>query len=253
MWAAVIGAVVAAIGMIVNSSQANKQASHNMDLAKFQAQSNENYLQKQLDYNTPANQMGRFQSAGLNPHLIYGQGSPGNQTSPLSFPDIKPADYQRQNLDQLVPLANQTMMVQSQVAANNARTLKANADTKLVELQRLVLEKNPLLDNEGYKAIIEGLKATATLKEEQGKGQKLSNFFNESTMGTRGSKILAEWRLLEQRFNLGTQDSAIKAEVLKSKEFQNAISEVQKKFLADGEVGPQQIYQFILLLLTKSL
>lgn len=253
MWAAVIGAVVAAIGMIVNSSQQNKQAEQNMNLAKFQANANENYLKKQLDYNTPASQMGRFQAAGLNPHLIYGQGTPGNQSAPLSFPDIKPADYQRQNIDQLIPLANQTRMVESQVQAQNATTLQKHADVKLKELQALVLSKNPSLDTDGYNAIISGLKATADLKEEQSKGQKLSNFFSESTMGTRGSKILAEWRLLEQRFNLGTQDSAIKAEVLKSKEFQNAISEVQKKFLADGDVGPQQIYQFILLLLSKSL
>lgn len=31
-------------------------------------------------YNSPASQMQRYQAAGLNPNLIYGQGTPGNQT-----------------------------------------------------------------------------------------------------------------------------------------------------------------------------
>lgn len=42
-------------------------------------------------YNTPEAQMQRFQNAGLNPHLIYGQGSPGNAMAPPSYqpPDIQ--------------------------------------------------------------------------------------------------------------------------------------------------------------------
>jgi hypothetical protein len=32
-------------------------------------------------YNSPANQMSRFKQAGLNPHLIYGRGSSGNQSA----------------------------------------------------------------------------------------------------------------------------------------------------------------------------
>lgn len=35
-------------------------------------------IAEQNAYNTPAAQMARFQSAGLNPNLVYGQGSPGN-------------------------------------------------------------------------------------------------------------------------------------------------------------------------------
>lgn len=42
-------------------------------------------------YNSPQAQMQRFTEAGLNPHLIYGQGSPGNASSP---PQYAPADLQ---------------------------------------------------------------------------------------------------------------------------------------------------------------
>lgn len=39
-------------------------------------------------YNSPQQQMARFKEAGLNPHLIYGQGSAG-QAAPMATPDVK--------------------------------------------------------------------------------------------------------------------------------------------------------------------
>lgn len=44
-------------------------------------------------YNTPEAQMQRYEDAGLNPHLIYGQGTPGNATDQ---PHYRPApmDYE---------------------------------------------------------------------------------------------------------------------------------------------------------------
>lgn len=42
-------------------------------------------------YNTPQAQMQRFKEGGLNPHLIYGQGSAGNASSP---PQYQPANLQ---------------------------------------------------------------------------------------------------------------------------------------------------------------
>lgn len=43
-------------------------------------------------YNAPAAQMARYASAGLNPNLIYGQGSAGNQPSatPFMTPEVDP-------------------------------------------------------------------------------------------------------------------------------------------------------------------
>lgn len=53
------------------------------------SQKRQNDFQLQLwhmnnEYNSPKNQMKRFVEAGLNPHLIYGQGSAGNSGSPPS-------------------------------------------------------------------------------------------------------------------------------------------------------------------------
>lgn len=49
------------------------------------AQTNTQYMRDQSSqayanwYNSPKNQMARFEEAGLNPHLIYGKGTPGQQ------------------------------------------------------------------------------------------------------------------------------------------------------------------------------
>lgn len=50
----------------------------NRELAEYQAQFNERMWHMQNDYNSPSAQMERYAQAGLNPNLIYGQGTPGN-------------------------------------------------------------------------------------------------------------------------------------------------------------------------------
>lgn len=51
----------------------------------------------QNEYNTPQAQMKRFKEAGLNPNLIYGQGTPGNASSievaKLGTPELRPNHY----------------------------------------------------------------------------------------------------------------------------------------------------------------
>lgn len=53
----------------------------NMELAKYQFEQNLEQWNRQNAYNTPLAQMQRFKEAGLNPNLIYGQGSNGNASS----------------------------------------------------------------------------------------------------------------------------------------------------------------------------
>lgn len=247
----IIPAASAAWSFFSNWLGGKQQKDTNMDLAKFQAEANERLLQKQLDYDRPVNQMARFQEAGLNPHLIYGQGSPGNQGTPLRYPDIKPPDMQK--AFDMVPVANQTAMTMSQTAALDARTRKDTVVAELNKLQARVVAQNPLLNTEGYKAIIDGLKTTAELKAAQTQMTKTQGFIAEASGGWQVEKVQREVNLLEQRFKLGELDSKIKAQVLQSKEFQNAILEVQKKWLTDADITPQHIYQAIMMLLMKSL
>lgn len=69
---------------------------------KSRAFSERMYHQQKLDnlefwnlqnkYNSPAEQMKRFKEAGLNPHLIYGQGSNGNAGA-ISTPDVQSPQF----------------------------------------------------------------------------------------------------------------------------------------------------------------
>lgn len=248
MWGALAAAAIAA-GVQIWSQ--NKQSKENKKLSDRQFNQSLAMTREQNLYNTPANQMRRFQDAGLNPHLVYGQGSPGNQNAPTPVPDTKTTDYQ--GLMNAIPIFNQTRLADSQVQAQNASTMQRYALTEVNKLQARVLEKNPLLDEAGFKATIDSLKAAAALKQEQVGFTSIQRQTAEAASGHAVNKVFQEVKLLEQRFNLGTQDAAIKAEVLKSKEFNNAILEVQKKFMTDGDITPQHIIQFLSLILMKAL
>lgn len=50
------------------------------------------FWQMQNEYNSPQNQMKRFQEAGLNPHLIYGQGNSG-PAGPIKSPDVQSGQF----------------------------------------------------------------------------------------------------------------------------------------------------------------
>lgn len=204
-------------------------------------------------YNSPESQMKRYQQAGLNPHLIYGQGTAGNQSSPAPVASYAPSV-------EAIGAYNQTRMVNSQVAAQDAKTVKTQVETQVAQIQKKLMEANPLLNNEGFKATMDILKSTALIKTSEGdmaamqatalmqsSGKKRNGI--EYPMGME--KVFTEIELLQQRFNLGTADAKIKAEVLSSKEFQNAILEVQKKFMTDFELTPQNWLQFVQLLLQR--
>lgn len=244
---AIMGAVSLVSGLISN----NKQRKANQKLQREQNAANEQYLAEQNAYNSPASQMQRFQDARLNPNLIYGQGNPGNQSTPQQ------SERYEQRYDNVTPaaiqLANQTQLMQSQVQAQNANTLKTNAQESLIKLQEKVLARNPLMNDEALGAIVENLVMSAQIKGTEWNMGLSKLRVQNSTEGMQVAKMGQEIELLSQRFDLGTQDQKIKANIIQSKEFQNAILEVQKKFMTDSEMTPQHILQFIQLLLMKIL
>lgn len=242
----VLPAAIAAGSALINAIQTRRTR-------KF----NEGYLKAQNDYNSPRSQIARFQQAGLNPHLIYGQGSPGNQTTTLSAPE----SIQRSGSD-FVSSFNQSYLAQSQVAAQGAQKLRTEAMTEVNKLQAKVLQGNPYLNSSYVDAVVQSMIATATQKANDARvsGTKADWFTGEKSMNIDGVamhgpagvlKMETELKSLIQRFDLGSSDLKIKAEVLQSKEFQNALSEIQLKWLKDGDITPQHIFQGILLLLSK--
>lgn len=89
-----IGAALAGASVLggVGSSLLNKSAQKdankaNMELAKFQWDKNLDMWKMQNAYNSPEQQMARLREAGLNPNLVYGNGSAANVSS--SAPSYK--------------------------------------------------------------------------------------------------------------------------------------------------------------------
>lgn len=88
-----IGAAIAAGAGLYDSYQNRKVAKRNTDatIAANKAEAELAY-QRQVQmwnmqnmYNTPQAQMQRYLQAGLNPHLIYGQGNSGNASAPPAY------------------------------------------------------------------------------------------------------------------------------------------------------------------------
>lgn len=93
---ALLGAGTSAAGGLLNSFS---QAQQNRDSQIFSKQLYERqyrdniaFWNMQNEYNSPQAQMKRFQDAGLNPHLIYSQGNPGNAGS-ISTPDVQSPQF----------------------------------------------------------------------------------------------------------------------------------------------------------------
>lgn len=252
-----------AMGIASLASQwfgSRKQAKENKGLAEFQNDANARYLREQLEYDKPQNQMLRFQEAGLNPNLIYGQGSAGNQSSPQQSADIKPSDYQR--MGEALPLINQTALANSQVQAQNAKTVHTYQLTQLAKIQASVLAANPALNEAGFNAMIDSLVATAESKRAEANiatetanwfsGKKSMKIDGVEMHGPAGVlKMETELKLLEQRFRLGELDGKVKAEVINGKEFQNYILEMQQRFLKNGDINSQHVLDFVKLLMMK--
>lgn len=242
--------IIAGAQVAASAIAARKQKKENMALAKFQADANQEFVDRQNSYNSPKAQMARFQEAGLNPNLIYSQGSSGNQPSAVSYPEIGKTDYQAVGAN-LSTTFNQASLMQAQTGAINAKTIQTQAVTEVNKMQAKVLAANPLLNETGFAATIDGLKAAAMLKMSQNQGQLLQNQITEMSAGHQVNKVFKEVELLEQKFKLGEADAKIKAQILQSQEWKNAILEIQKNFMTDATITPQHIYQFIMLLLGK--
>lgn len=69
----------------VSRENTDKTIKANLDLAKYAYSTDKEMWNLQNEYNTPQNQMQRFKEAGLNPNMIYGQGSAGNATQMPKF------------------------------------------------------------------------------------------------------------------------------------------------------------------------
>lgn len=94
----------------------------NYALSEYEFKNNKEMWNLMNEYNSPQAQMQRFKEAGLNPMLIYQQGTPGNASSPVQYskPNIQftPNEARNKDLNAKIGAAMDIIGVVSNLAEN---------------------------------------------------------------------------------------------------------------------------------------
>lgn len=234
---------------------ARMQEKANIRMSKREHAQNMELMKYQLDYNSPANQMARFRDAGLNENLIYGQGTSGNMESAPKYPNLQAGNYQGA-LAQVGTQVQQARYLNAQTDLTRVKTDESGAKKELMQMQRNLTASNPYMRKEYVDAMVRQIEATANLKKQE---WDWSDTF-EQTEGKNGNiefrkrgmiKMSKELDLLMSKFNLQQADQKIRAEILSSKEFANYINDLQKKWIADGELNRDHLMWFLKSLLSQ--
>ncbi len=90
----IIGGLGSALSGIGSGRRQRKnireQKAADLELAQYSYGKDLEQWERENAYNAPTEQMARFREAGLNPHLIYGQGTPGNvQSSSPKYQQVR--------------------------------------------------------------------------------------------------------------------------------------------------------------------
>lgn len=142
-----------------NTEQWNREQQRSMSVYERERGDQLEFWKLQNEYNSPQSQMARYKEAGLNPHLIYGQGNNGN-ASPIPNPtpnqtgidksDIKP--YSRAQADSVtrgIDVFGQT---------NQFKNLEAQTDN--LRAQENVIQQEALLKAQQTAATALGIETT---------------------------------------------------------------------------------------------
>lgn len=139
------------------------QNQSNMQMAKYQYNQNLDMWKRANEYNSPKMQMSRYREAGLNPNLIYGQGTSGN--SPNVLPQYQ-APRQEMSIEPLI---------------NPMNVLNAYQDVRMKQ------------------ATIDNLKADRRIKDAQGTIAEAKALYEE--MIQKAKVGITHWQMMEMRAN----------------------------------------------------
>lgn len=110
----------------------------NRQQAKYAYDQQKEMIRLQNEYNAPQAQMGRYKAAGLNPNLIYSQGTPGNQSSIAEYQAPR-ADYKYASpvdLPSMISMYQDTAMKDAQIDNIQAQTENTEARTAVELVNR---------------------------------------------------------------------------------------------------------------------
>lgn len=221
--------------------------------AEWTLEQNKRLQQEQRMYDSPQAQMQRYKEAGLNPHLIYGSGSSAGSAFPISSQGIGPsridapsASYGDIGTDYL-----RAAQMEAQTSYTEQREQESISKSALIEVQKDIAKTNPMLNPQVAQSVTESLGAVADLKAQE--SRYLSMTWTGRSLTKAEERIQMQIDTMAQELGLNTADLKIKNKILESKNFDNAIKELQTNWLKDGDLTPEHIRQGIMLILSKML
>lgn len=235
-----------------NKKMAALQNKYNRQNAQWLYDKNLELTKFQLDYDSPQKQMERFKAAGLNPNLIYGSGTPGNMGAPMKM-DLPPAasaqppDVQGPIQAAFGPIMEQMArfkLMNSQANLTNSKIDESTVKQDLMRSQKALVDANPHLNKAYMDSFVSTMESVASMKKNELNFQPI----NQSWSIT---KIAKDVELLSQRVGLNDADLAVKAEILKSKQFENALNDLKMKWIKDGEIDADSVRFGTLMLMDK--
>lgn len=224
--------------------------------AEWQLAQNRLLANEQRLYDSPKMQMARWKEAGMNPHLAYSQGNPGNMNSPVTMSGIPAANFGHIDTSYPNPVKEflGAEMMQTQMGLTNQKVEESRTKQAVMEAQKSLLEANPFMRPQYVNALVSQLEATAALKQQEKRWMLTS--VSDADKGYVGYqqgyiKMNKELDLLFQKFDLQKADQKVKAEIIEGKEFDNALKEIQNQWMKDGQITPEHIRQAIMSILGK--
>lgn len=233
------------------AEDANRMNQQNADRQNAQ---NLAFQREQREYDSPAAQMARYKEAGLNPHLIYGSGAGASGgVFPIDAAGIAPArlDAPDASYPDIAGSYVQASQALAQTDLARSRTAESGLRQEAIEIQNAISKTNPMLSPSVAEWVRASMEETARLKALESR-QWMTGAYGKETYKFQ-EKINAELEQMSQKIGLNSADQSIRNKILESKEFENALKEIQVKWLKDSEVTPQHIYQALLLMLSKML
>lgn len=127
--APIVGAsLIGLAGNAFGIGRGKREARHNRLNMRYQHQLDKEMWRYQNEYNTPAKQMERLKAAGLNPNLMYGQGTTGNASG---APMTKPLpEYREAQVD-----TSTAASIYLQAKMQEAQIENINTQTKSQDIQ----------------------------------------------------------------------------------------------------------------------
>lgn len=219
--------------------KANEMNRHNQE---WLLEQNRLLQAEQREYDSPAAQRARFIAAGINPNIAFG-GSGGNAGSafPIDAGSMPGANVQPPNAawPDIGGAWLRAGQVQAQTELAQQRVQESQTNVAYKSILMDIAKTNPMLNPEVAGWVATTMQEMARVKAMEARSWLADPAEVQGEKSNIYRKVQSEVDAMVQRLGLNTADLAVKNRILESKEFANAILEVQKKWMVDNEITPQ--------------